>query len=215
MKSIIKKESDVKNSGILTTVISIVCMLLSILLIFNITIIVKGTMDSEKPPSILGVTPMIVLSGSMSGTQEGHIEVGDLIFAKSIEADALKEGDVISYMSGGATVTHRIMTIGTDETGNPLFTTKGDANETEDMSPVAAEQLVGIYVGRIPQVGDFAMFLQKPVGMLLFIGVPLMAFIIYDILRRQKYAAAENKKTQELEAEIERLRASERNNIDA
>ena len=40
-----------------------------------------------------------------------------------------------------------------------------------------------------------------------FIGVPLAAFIIYDIIRRQRYTAKENKRTAELEAELERLRA--------
>ena len=40
----------------------------------------------------------------------------------------------------------------------------------------------------------------------IFIGLPLLAFIIYDIIRRQQYARKESKKTAELEAELERLR---------
>ena len=59
---------------------------------------------------------------------------------------------------------------------------------------------------RFPKVGDFALFLQTPMGMVLFIGLPLLAFIIYDIIRRQQYARKESKKTAELEAELERLR---------
>ena len=68
------------------------------------------------------------------------------------------------------------------------------------------EQLVGIYRWRIPKVGDFALFLQTPLGMLLFVGVPVLAFLIYDIIRRQRYANRENRRTAELEAELERLR---------
>ena len=56
-------------------------------------------------------------------------------------------------------------------------------------------------------VGDFALFLQQPLGMLLFIGVPLLAFIIYDILRRQRYASRERAKAREMEAELARLRS--------
>ena len=208
MKSITKNQINLKNSSPLTIAAFIVCIILSVILICNITIIVKGTVNSERPPSIFGITPMVVLSGSMSGTQEGHIEVGDLIFSKSVEPDNLKEGDVITYIDNGIAVTHRITSIETDETGNLLFTTKGDANETEDTSKVTEEQVLGIYLSRLPKVGDFALFLKEPVGMLLFIGVPLIAFIIYDIIRRQKYAALERKRTQELEAEIARLRAS-------
>lgn len=208
MKSITKKQNNLKNTSPLTIAAFILCIVLSIMLICNITIIIKGTVNSERPPSIFGVTPMVVLSGSMSGTQEGHIEVGDLIFSKSVEPDNLKEGDVITYLNSGAAVTHRITAIETDETGNLLFTTKGDANNTEDTLPVTEEQLVGVYAGRLPKVGDFALFLKEPEGMLLFIGVPLIAFIIYDIVRRQKSAALERKRTQELEEEIARLRAS-------
>lgn len=215
MRSMTKNEPDEKKGSILTICMAFICVLLSILLLCNITIIVKGTVNTEKPPSVFGITPMVVLSGSMSGTQEGHIEVGDLIFTKRAAPETLKENDVISFVRDGAAVTHRITSIETDENGNLLFTTKGDANETEDTEKVTEEQIVGTYLARVPKVGDFAMFLQQPVGMLLFIGVPVMAFIIYDIIRRQRYAVMENRRTQELEAEIERLREAGRKDTPA
>lgn len=149
---------------------------------------------------------MVVLSGSMSGEAEDHIEVGDLVFVGRADPEELEVGDVIAYMNGGATVTHRITAIDTNTDGDLLFTTKGDANNAEDTTPVTEEQLVGIYRWRIPKVGDFALFLQTPLGMLLFVGVPVLAFLIYDIIRRQRYANRENRRTAELEAELERLR---------
>ncbi|MGI5906946.1 MAG: signal peptidase I, partial [Candidatus Pararuminococcus gallinarum] len=178
-----------------------------ILFVCNLTIIIKGTLNTEKPPSLLGVTPMVVLSGSMSGTQEGHIEVGDLIFVVNEEPEQLEIGDVIAYINEGTTVTHRITAIDTGEDDGLIFTTKGDANDAEDTEDVTEEQIIGVYQGRIPKVGDFALFLQKPLGMLLFIGIPLLAFIVYDILRRQRYANCEKAKTEEMEAELERLRS--------
>ena len=69
MKSMTKNEPNAKNGGILSICMAVVCVLLSILLLCNITIIVKGTINTEKPPSVFGITPMVVLSGSMSGTQ--------------------------------------------------------------------------------------------------------------------------------------------------
>lgn len=182
-------------------------VILSLMLVCNLVIIAKGTLDPERPPSILGVTPMVVLSGSMSGTQDGHIETGDLIFVSRIEPDALAVGDVIAYMSDQTIVTHRIAAIDTADDGSLLFTTKGDANETADTEAVTEAQLVGIYRTRIPRVGDLALFLQQPLGMLLFVGMPLMAFIVYDILRRQRYASKERNRTRQLEAELARLRA--------
>lgn len=191
----------------LVTGISILlCIVFSFMLICNMTIIIKGTLYPERPPSVLGITPMVVLSGSMSGDAEDHIEVGDLIFVGKTEAEELEVGDVIAFMEGKVVVTHRIIEIQRDENGVLLFTTKGDANNAQDQRPVTASNLVGIYKARIPKVGDFALFLQTPMGMVLFIGLPLLAFIIYDIIRRQQYARKESKKTAELEAELERLR---------
>ena len=204
-----------KKTGALYRTLSVIgivlCLVFGFLLICNLTIIVKGTLHPERPPALFGTTTLVVKSGSMSGNAEGHIEVGDLIFVGKADPDKLREGDVIAFMTGGSVTTHRIVSVETGEDGRPQWTTRGDANNVEDKDPVTEENLVGIYQFRIPKVGDFAFFLQTPLGMVLFIGVPLLAFIIYDILRRQHYANVEKKKTDELEAqlqaEIERLRS--------
>lgn len=208
MEEVVKERQAARSSGgIFTVAGAVLCIFLGFLLICNLTLIIKGTLSPEKPPSVLGITPMVVLSGSMSGEAEDHIEVGDMIFVGKAEPEELVPGDIIAYMVGGSVVTHRITSVDTAEDGTLIFTTKGDANEVEDTQPVAEEQLVGIYRGRIPRMGDFAMFLQQPLGMFLCIGVPVFAFIIYDILRRQRYAGREKAKVQEMEAELTRLRS--------
>ena len=196
-----------RSNRVLTVIGLVLCIVFGFMLICNLTIIIKGTIAPEKPPSVLGITPMVVLSGSMSGTEEGHIEVGDLVFVGTAEAAELKTGDVIAFMEGDVVVTHRIIEIQTDEDGARQFITKGDANNAIDLRPVTEDKLVGIYQFRIPKVGDFALFLQEPLGMVLFIGVPLFGFVIYDLLRRRHYANREEQRTAELEAELARLRA--------
>lgn len=203
-----KKHTEKTTSQkVLTIVGAVLCVIFGFMLICNIVIVVKGNVSPDRPPSVLGVTPLVVLSGSMSGDAPDHIEAGDLIFVKPADPAALKVGDVITYMEGKTVVTHRIIEITTGEDGKLLFGTKGDANNTADKDPVHQDNLVGIYTGRIPMVGDLAIFMQTPLGMILFIGVPLVAFVGYDILRRQKHAAKDQAKTKELEAELERLRA--------
>lgn len=195
---------------ILTGVGILLCLVFGLMLICNLTIIIKGTVKPDSPPSVLGTTPLVVLTGSMSGDAPDHIEAGDLIFVDKAEADKLKIGDVIAFKEEGSVtvVTHRIIDIKTGEDGSLLFHTKGDANNTDDGEPyVTEDRLVGIYKFRIAGVGNFALFLQTPVGMLLFIGIPLFLFIIYDILRRQHYANKEKKNTAAMEEELERLRA--------
>lgn len=190
------------------TVIGVVlCVVFGFMLLCNLTIIIRGTLEPEQPPSVLGLTPLVVLSGSMSGSQEGHIEVGDLIFVDRADPAELAVGDVIAYMNGQTAITHRITAIETAADGGLLFTTKGDANNTEDTAPVAEDQIIGVYRARIPKVGDFALFLQEPLGMMLFVGGPLLAFVLYDIIRRQRYAMEERQKAREMEQELARLRA--------
>jgi len=142
----------------------------------------------------------------MSGNADDYIEVGDLIFTVKPNTAELKKGDIISYMEGDIAVTHRIIDIKTESGGKLSFITKGDANNTEDPA-VSEDAVFGLYKGRIAKLGDFAMFLQKPLGMAVFIGIPVCAFIVYDIIRRQKSSGKADKENEELRAELEKLRA--------
>lgn len=193
-----------KNIG--TALALVLCAVFLFLLVCNVTIIVKGTLNPDEPPTVFGVTPMVVLSGSMSGSSDGHIEVGDLIFDTRADTDALEVGDVISFMDGKSVVTHRIIDV-YDEDGERMFVTKGDANNAQDMDPVSADKVVGLYRFRIPKLGDFAIFLQKPLGMMLFIAVPVLIFIIVDILRRRRGGRKNDDENERLRREIEELRA--------
>ena len=194
------------SKRILFIVGAVLCCIFAIILACNLTIIIKGVVNPKVPPSVFGVTPMVVQSGSMSGNAGDHIEVGDLIFTVKAETDKLKAGDIISYMDGNIAVTHRIVEVQTAADGKRSFVTKGDANNTED-EPISADQIIGQYSGRIPKVGDFALFLQKPLGMVIFIGVPVCAFVVWDILRRRRETRAGDEEKEQLRRELERLKA--------
>lgn len=195
----------------LTVVSVIICVILAIVLVSNLTIIVKGTLNPERPPSMFGITSMIVMSGSMSGDAPDHIEVGDMIVTRAVDTTTLKVGDIITFMQNGeTTVTHRIIGINEDGT----FLTKGDANNSEDQEPVKHEEVIGKFMYRIPKLGDVAMFAQSPVGMLVFIGVPVVIYIILDMIVKGKNNKAKKKEQEKsdeekekLEEELEKLKA--------
>ena len=200
-----KKNNGTFGRKIVTGIAAVLCIVFCFLLICNLTIIVKGAIHPDRPPSVFGITPMVVLSGSMSGEAEGHIEIDDLIFVGKAKPSSLKEGDVIAFMDGKSVVTHRIISVKTVD-GQLQFMTQGDANNFPDRKPVTEEQLVGIYRWRIPKIGRIVLFLQTPMGMFLCVGVPLAAFILFDILRRRKNKGKVKDRTAELEAELARLR---------
>ncbi len=42
-----------------------------------------------------------------------------------------------------------------------IFVTKGDANKTQDLSPVPEDQLVGTYLWHVPVLGVFHAFVRR------------------------------------------------------
>ena len=194
-----------------STIISIVIIvILSAILICNLSIIIQGAVNPEEPPSVLGLTPLIVLSGSMEGDAEDCFNTGSMIFTKKVNTDDLAIGDVIAFhdpaSKTNAITTHRIIDVRYLENGSKQFITKGDANNAQDRLPVNPDDVVGKYSFHIGAIGSFSMFLQEPLGMLIFIGLPVVAFVLFTVLSKRG-STHKDPKTAELEAELARLRA--------
>ena len=166
----------------LLSVLGIVaCVLLVPVLIMNLTIVIKSYVNPDQVPDFFGIKPFMVATGSM----EPAIYGGDLVVTKTVNPAELKVRDIISFKDGNSVVTHRIIQL-TEKDGQPAFITKGDANNVEDGNPVTYEQVEGVFVFKVRGLGDLAMFMQTQVGMIVFIGIPLCGFIIYDAIRRRR-----------------------------
>lgn len=203
-------ESNKKNSSSksLTILGIIACVILAPILILNIFLIIQGfTTDNNTIPNIGGTFPLIVKSGSMSGT----IETGDLMFAHTSEdTSAFQKGDIIVYWDkaeGGSLVTHRIIEVTKDDDGKLAYRTKGDANATADAKLVYPEKIIGTYQGRVTGLGNIALFMQTIPGLIICVILPLAIFVIYDILRRKHIQKSEQTEAAALMAEIERLKS--------
>ena len=174
------------------------------ILAFNLTIFIQSYTRPNQVPNIFGVAPLIVQSGSM----EPVIKHYDLILCKKTNTATLAEGDIITYQpeDSNTVVTHRI--VGIEDNGeNRQFITKGDYNNDEDLEPVAESQVVGRYFARIPRMGRLVSFLLNPYGMTICAVVPLVLFLIFDMLRRRAYDKANPRPENENKEELEYLRA--------
>jgi signal peptidase len=94
-----------------------------------------------------------------------------------------------------------------EEDGKISFLTKGDANVGDDAVAVTPDMLEGKYLGRVGGLGNLAIFLQTPMGLLLFVVTPLCLFIIYDMLVRRR--GKKSSREAELEAELAALKAAQ------
>ena len=195
-----------KDSNKVLTILGIaLCVILAPILIMNVTMIIKSFTNPDKVPTLGGYAPMIVLTDSMYP----KIQSGDLIMIKSAKPEDVQVGDVISFFdpdgNGSSVVTHRVIEILPDGS----FKTKGDANNTEDPSPVPAANLVGKWLNfRVKGAGNVAMFLQTTPGLIVCVAVPAIILIGIDILRRRKFEKAQKSDTDALLKELEELRAA-------
>lgn len=206
-----------RAKGKKTTLLNIVGMILIVIflpiIIVNMIIVIKGAIHPDQVPMVLNCAPLVVVSDSMtidkkSGT--GAFNKGDLIIIKKIDPSLLKKDDIITYMTkDGEVVTHRIIEFVETKSGEPAFETKGDASTGVDYYAVTYNQIVGIYQSRIPGVGKIAEFMQKPIGILLVLGIPILIYLIADVIIKKKEKDCANQKTIELEAELARLKAQE------
>lgn len=120
---------------------------------------------------LVGLQVFHVISPSM----EPNYRVGDLIYVKAVDPDSVKVGDPITFVLNEDLVvaTHRVVAIDSE---NRQFTTKGDANKTEDAAPVHFNNLIGIPVFSIPFLGYVSAYIQKPPGM--YVAMILGAFLL-------------------------------------
>ena len=118
-----------------------------------------------------------------------NINVLDVIITTRVSDPAkIKVGDVITfnstdYRSSGVTVTHRVKKIEKTSDGKYLFTTKGDANNTEDATRQPFSSIYGKVLIRLPKLGYIQYILSSVLGWLLLIIVPTVLIIGADIIK--------------------------------
>lgn len=148
------------------------------LFIFGVVVFVSVLNASAgKVPSVFGFSVLQVKTGSMLP----EYEIGTIVITKSVEANELQVGDVVSFYSldkdiSGEVNTHRIVNIeyGGDDNA-PYFTTKGDNNSQVDKQKVWPAQLVGKVVYNLGTVsGSIIGVFQNPNVIFFVIVLPLI-----------------------------------------
>ena len=133
---------------------------------------------------LMGMQVFNVISGSMEPTYS----VGDLLYVKTVDPDSVRVGDPITFVLNEDLVvaTHRVVAIDSE---NRQFTTKGDANETEDAAPVHFNNLVGVPVFAVPLLGYVSAYIQSPPGMYVAMGVVIVLLLVVflpDLMKKEE-----------------------------
>lgn len=128
-------------------------------------------------PRLFGYHIYSVVSGSM----EPAIPTGSLVYIGETELKDVSEGDVIAFYGArdsASIITHRVVE---NRVLMGEFITKGDANQTSDMTPVPYDNVIGKVMRSIPAAGRVAEMFTSQTGKILA-GIVIAAAILLQVL---------------------------------
>ena len=144
------------------------------LILISITIIWQRLTEPDKIPDILGYKMFVVLDGDM----DQAIEYGDLIFTHNIAPENLEKSNLIAFRNNTNKVTiQRIIKITEDDIGRQ-FEMQNSVNEVGDTKYVKENQVEGLIIHRIPNIGIILYKIQEPYIILILIGIVLLIGIV-------------------------------------
>jgi signal peptidase I len=126
-----------------------------------------------------GIMPLVFRSGSMSPA----IHTGDLAIARTVDADTLAVGDVVSVIdSGGNRVTHRVQNVAAQGNARQL-TLKGDANQTPDAEVYTVTRAERVLF-HVPRAGYAVDAAASPAGLF---ALGLYVAVMLALVFRRRY----------------------------
>ena len=149
-------------------------ILLSIILVLNVTIICVELTAGSNALAKLPYTFLSVEGGSM----EPDYHPGDGVFVWQTPFSKLEVGDVIVFMQDGELVTHRII-----EISDGVVIAKGTANDIED-DPVTEDNYRAKVLFRIPGIGILQSIYESPVTMLIYMVALVLLIFGKDIFTK-------------------------------
>lgn len=148
-----KHSESSKRSARGTGIIPTLCNIFGILILVSVI----GSALAVTVPRFMGYDIYNVVSPSM----EPEIPVGSVIYVKEAEPEDIKPGEVIAFNGSSFTVVHRVVE---NRTVEGTFTTKGDANEKEDVNAVEYSALIGRVTAHFPILGGLMEIYCSTVG---------------------------------------------------
>lgn len=150
-------------------------------------------------PQLFGWRYGILRSGSMSP----DMPTGAAIVVAPVNPGEVRPGDVITFRSASnqdLLITHRVVEADIDAGGNPVFITKGDANDAPDAAIVTADRLLGRVKFDLPYVGLVIRHLRSTTAFILLMVIPATMLVglelrefaggVSDLMKKRKKAVA-------------------------
>ena len=148
-----------------------ICVVLVILAAFPFTL-----------PRIFGIEIYGILTGSM----DPACPTGSLVYVMSVNPESLQEKDIVTFQKGNLVITHRVVK---NDVQKEELITKGDANNANDIQPVAYKQIKGKVALTVPLLGYLALRLNSAAGIsvcVIILALGLMLWVLGDMMSIKK-----------------------------
>ena len=155
----------------LMSIAGTICVVLVILAAFPFTL-----------PRIFGIEIYGILTGSM----DPACPTGSLVYVKSVNPESLQEKDIVTFQKGNLVITHRVVK---NDVQKEELITKGDANNANDIQPVAYKQIKGKVALTVPLLGYLALRLNSAAGIsfcVIILALGLMLWVLGDMMSIKK-----------------------------
>lgn len=193
--------------------LTIFYIIIAFLFLFSVSTLARKSND--QVPNLFGLGYLAVESDSMAGDNKNSFDKGDLIFVKVLSKKDQDDLDITTLYNAtdpnkskivtfydrqiNALNTHRV--VGVD--GNRLIT-QGDNADEADSIRITANDVVGVYSGKISNVGSVISFMLTPLGFGLIVVLPFVLLLIYNgiMIAKNVFKAREDKLREELKREL-------------
>jgi len=173
-----KKKSATRKEKILSIAGSIAFYFILVTVIIGVALF--GLQEpGAAPRSWFGYSVMTVLSGSMEPT----IPQRSLVVLRTVDANTLEVGDIVTYLiPNNRTITHRITEIIENYQGGGMrgFRLQGDNNLQEDVEVIWSENVIGEIIYANLLLGQIVFFIQEYI-ILIVIFIVLFAALVFVI----------------------------------
>ena len=167
----IRKKQVIKT--IKNILVKLIYILLLPIILWDLIIIIQTIQKPNETPSVFGIKTFCIISGSMEPT----ISVNDIVIIKEVEQNEIKRGDIIAFKHKGETITHRVIKISKYENGELLYTTQGDANNTEDEDKITFDEIEGKCINVIPKIGKIVLALKSKTTLGIILAILIIIYI--------------------------------------
>ncbi|MBQ8338109.1 MAG: signal peptidase I [Oscillospiraceae bacterium] len=216
-----KREQNRKLRNKIVSIAATVLLAVTVLLCLSCVVQVL----SKGYVSLFGHSFFRVVTGSMEPT----LSVGELIVTKDEPIDRVAVGDIVSFRSQsadmlGTIITHRVVEIDVNDSGETLLLTKGDANLSVDGRYVSDDNFIGrvIWTSDDSVVAAVLSFISGRYGFVACIVLPsvlLLSLILsqsisaiksdmkklVESLEKQKQVDSAAKKTEDNQEDYEKM----------